>query len=118
MNYQRLGIFAVMLASLIGCDQKPPPPTADQIDQRKQEEMTAEAARQVDLPNITQFTARRMMKMAYEGEDKARPTYSYNYNQFKGCYVPFGGSGNTFGYPLPYRYPDDQPTKVGEQSRL
>lgn len=117
MNYERLGILAVLLTFLVACDQKSSAPTADQIDQKKQERMDAEAARQVDLPNIVNFTARRTMKMLYEGMDKARPTYSYNYNPFKGCYVPFGGSGITFGYPLPYATQMTNPQKLVSNDR-
>lgn len=109
-HYPILGMLAIAAAfTLAACHE---PDTADEIDQAKQEQITAEASKTVDLPNITQFTARRTMKMVYEGEDKAIPTYTYHYNTFRGCYVPFAGTAATFGYPVPGATQMTNPSKV------
>jgi hypothetical protein len=55
----------------------------------------------VRWPNIIHFTVRRIMKMVYEGQDRAVPTYSYHFNAFRNCYAPIAGIASTYGYPVP-----------------
>jgi len=98
------------LLGLTACpDKEPPKPTADQVEQKKQETLLQEASSQVDLPNITQFQEKRTMKMVEELADKAIPTYLYHFNPFKSCYYFIGAS---FGYPIPYATQYTNPQKL------
>jgi hypothetical protein len=101
---------AIIPLLLVSCG--PDVPTADQKDQNSQEDITSEAVRQVPLPTITHFAARRTLKAAYEAEDKQLPTYSYHFSPYHNCYVPLAGDAHTYGYPIPGATQMTNPSKI------
>ena len=69
--------FATMaLAVLVsGCDD-----TIDRRQQRQQEQLQAEADRQVGLPNVTNFTEKKLVATLYELRDRSNlPTFTYTF---------------------------------------
>ena len=109
MRYSIIALAAFL--SLTGC--KADQPSADQKDSAQQETIADEAVRQVPLPTITNFAARRTLKAAYEAEDKQVPTYSYHFSAYHNCYVPLGGDAHTFGYPIPGATQMTNPQVIG-----
>jgi len=67
--------FAVALA---GCaEPSTRAQTADKVEEKKTQQLAAEAARQAGVPNITNFTEKKFMKLIYELRDRELSTYSY-----------------------------------------
>lgn len=104
---KRLVLLSLLLG-LAACND-PPKPSADQIEQRKQETMLSEATSQVDLPSITNFQEKRNLKLVEELADRKVPTYAYLFNPYQGCFVFLGAS---YGYPVPYATQYTNPQKM------
>jgi hypothetical protein len=90
-------LFAIpLIALLAACD--PRPPTSNQIERRKQEELSKQGVETVGFPAIVNFAEKRMMKDIIEKRDQMQPTYTYivdmNGKPHKIC--------DSLGYGLPY----------------
>lgn len=72
---KKLLIIMSCLLIFIGCGKRKV--TADEVMEAKTEKMMTEASRRTGLPNITNFTEKRFVKMLYELRDKEVKTYSY-----------------------------------------
>lgn len=73
----KLILSAVAVASvalLAGCNQ---PPTADQIQNQRQEAVNQQAVMSVGMPTITNFQEKRVLKQIYEQRDAAISTTTY-----------------------------------------
>ena len=73
-------------------------PTSNQIERKKQEELSKQGVESVGFPAITNFAEKRMMKDIIELRDQMKPTYTYivgmNNQLTKVC--------DSLGYGLPY----------------
>jgi len=100
-------------ALLTACGPEPRQPRAQEIEERKQEELNKQAITTVGMPAITNFAEKRMMKDILELRDKMTPTYTYlvsTSNQLtKIC--------DSVGYGLPYATQFTNPQKESDHSR-
>ncbi len=71
------GIFlsVIILTLMVGCNGQRK--DADAVMKEQTEKMVSEASRRVGLPDITNYTEKRFVKMLYELRDKEVTTYSY-----------------------------------------
>ncbi len=94
--------FAVLVVMVFtmgntGCDERP---TSDKIQRQQQEVLLKEATSQVGMPAIKNFRERKLLKDIFELRDQdGLVTYTYVYNDMKGCAVFLGDS---VGYGIPY----------------
>jgi hypothetical protein len=91
---------------LTGCIEDTP--SADQVDTAQQEQQLKQAQQQTGLPNIVNYTEKKLAKMLLELRDEQRiPTYSYISNQ-SGLYFLC----NSIGYGVPYATQITNPEKT------
>ena len=88
------------MLSLAACDERPVQPSADTVQRRQQEAISAQGNATVGMPASTQFAEKRMMKDILEMRDKMVPTITYlpdiNGKLHKMCdSLGFGLSGAT-----------------------
>lgn len=99
-----VGVFAV----LSGCDQSPP--SADQVQNQRQEELDKQAVMSVGMPTINNFAEKRELKQIYEMRDQSITTYSYFIDRdahlHKLC--------DSIGFPIPYSTEYTSPEHIGE----
>jgi hypothetical protein len=109
---KKLALILPLIAVLTACG--PNVPTANQIERRKQEELSKQGVETVGFPAITNFAEKRMMKDIIELRDKMQPTYTYimdmNGRPHKVC--------DSLGYGLPYatQYTNPQARQAGNLS--
>jgi hypothetical protein len=97
--------FTLPLA-LSGCVEDAP--SADQVDTAQQEQQLKQAQQQTGLPNITNYTEKKLAKMLLELRDEQSiPTYSYISNQ-TGLYFLC----NSVGFGVPYATQITNPEKT------
>ena len=92
------------------CDQEP---TADQVDQRRQEYILKEGVREIGMPAIKNFQEKKTLKWILELRDDAKIlNYAYVFSEVSG---KFTFIGKCIGYPLPYatQYTNPQKTVDG-----
>jgi hypothetical protein len=91
-------ILAAMLCAIGLTACNPSPPTSNQIERRKQEELSKQGVETIGFPAIVNFSEKRMMKDIIEMRDQMHPTYTYiidmNGKPHKLC--------DSLGYGLPY----------------
>lgn len=99
--------FAIALPFvLMGCTDTTP--SADQLDTNQQEQQLRQAQQQTGLPNVVNYTEKKLAKMLLELRDEQKiPTYSYISNQ-EGLYFLC----NSIGYGVPYATQLTSPEKV------
>lgn len=104
-------IVAIILPfALMGCVETQL--SADQIDTAQQEQQLRQAQGQTGLPNIVNYTEKKLAKMLLELRDEQKiPTYSYVSNQ-AGLYFLC----NSIGYGIPYSTQITNPEKVESYS--
>ena len=99
----------VLMVSLVSCDYKP---TADEIDQKKQEQSLQEAQRQTGMPAIHNFQEKKLLKQIYELRDNEKiVNYAYLYNEMQGKLVFIG---KCIGYGIPYSTQYSNPERPAE----
>jgi len=110
---KKLAIVAALAATfaLAGCDD--PVPNSDQIQNKKQEELSKQGVESVGLPAIHNFQEKRLMKDILELRDKPNlVTYAYiidlNGHTHKVC--------DSIGYGLPYSTQYTNPQRVAHSS--
>ena len=92
-----------------GCDDTKHP-TADETAQRQQEQLTSESNRQSGMPNITNFTLKKQLKMIMEECDKEKLIcYVYSYSEMTG---KFRFISRCIGYGVPYAAQYTNPAQV------
>jgi len=99
--------------ALSACAPTERQPTADEIQNRKQEEMSKQGVESVGLPAIKNFQEKRLMKDILEMRDDPKlATYTYtqdmNGHVHKIC--------NSIGYGLPYATQYTSPQKESDHS--
>jgi hypothetical protein len=103
---KKFSLIFLVPALLGGCAVSGP--TADQVDSRQQEAQLKQAQQQTGLPNITNYTEKKLAKMLLELRDEQKiPTYSYISNQ-TGLYFLC----NSLGYGIPYATQITNPEKI------
>jgi hypothetical protein len=107
-------LIALVLATsamIAGCG-KAPQPTSQQIENRKQEELSKQAITSVGMPAVVNFAEKRMMKDIIEMRDQMVPTYTYivsKDNQYKKVC-------DSIGFGLPYATQYTNPQKEADYS--
>jgi len=104
----------ILVLSLIGlltaCGEHSP--TSQEIENKKQEELSKQAITSVGMPAVVNFAEKRMMKDIIELRDKMQPTYTYvmdmNGRYHKIC--------DSLGYGLPYATQFTNPQKEADYS--
>lgn len=100
-------IVAIATLSLTACNVEK---GAEQKQREATQKITAEADRQIGMPDIVNFQERRLAKQILEMRDTEIATHSYIKNELKGCLVYLGAS---IGYGLPYAVQFTNPEKRG-----
>ena len=106
----KIAIFAALAATftLAGCSESEYTPSSDQIQNRKQEEISKQGVESVGLPAIKNFQEKRLMKDILEMRDNPKLT-TFTYTQdMNGRYHKFCDS---IGYGLPYSTQYTSPEK-------
>jgi hypothetical protein len=102
-------LIVLSLFALIGCDR---PPTSDEVQQVKQEQITMQAVQSVGMPAITHFAEMRMAKDIIELRDQNVATITYlvgmNNQLQKLC--------NSVGFGLPYATQFTNPQRMAYNS--
>lgn len=94
----RKRMMAVLLVTMV-CGCTPVPPSSERQQAQETAQMQAEAHAQVGMPDILNWTERRLMKDILELRDEPQlPTYTYIVNM-QGQLLPLCQS---LGYGLPY----------------
>jgi hypothetical protein len=101
-----LSFLALILAS---CDAS----NSDQITSDRQEASLMNATSKIGMPSITNFRELRMVNKILEDRDKTTITFTYIFNEYKGCFVYIGPS---IAYPVPYATQRTSPQKVQKTS--
>ena len=103
-----LTLSALSVLSLIACDTRPP--SSDQVQQQRTEQLTKEAVNSVGIPAITNFREMRLLKDIYELRDQdGLTTYTYTFAEVSGKLTFFCTS---VGYPVPYATQFSNPEKI------
>ena len=106
MNKFILGGFLVGCLALSACDEQRP--SADEVQQHAQEQISEQGNQSVGMPAITNFAEKRLMKTILEMRDDPKLT-TFTYTQdmngklHKRC--------NSIGYGLPYATQYTNPQK-------
>lgn len=91
-------LAAGLILALCGDDCSGGSPTSDQVQNKKQEQLSLQAVESVGLPAITNFAEKRLLKEIYELRDTAITTTTYivdlNGKLHKFC--------DSVGYGIPY----------------
>lgn len=100
-----VGSFILAAVAITGCEIT----TVDHQQQVQQEQLLAEADREVGLPKITHFTEKKLLSMLYEMRDQASlPTWTY--------YLDMHGKRHllcrSIGYGMPYATQFSNPQKI------
>jgi hypothetical protein len=107
-------LFAMVCAVglLTACGPAPRQYTSQEIENKKQEELSKQAITTVGMPAVVNFAEKRMMKDIIELRDKMQPTYTYlvgtNNQLTKLC--------DSLGYGLPYATQYTNPQKEADYS--
>jgi len=100
-------------AALTACSPEPRQPTADELQNRKQEEMSKQGVESVGLPAIKNFQEKRLMKDILEMRDNPNlRTYTYT-QDMNGRFHKICDS---IGYGLPYATQYTSPQKESDHS--
>ena len=99
-----LGLIGALLG-VSGCVESEP--SVDAIERAQQEQQLRQAQAQTGLPNLVNYTEKKLAKLLVELRDEQVPTYSYISNQ-TGLYFVC----NSIGYGIPYATQVTNPEKV------
>ena len=104
---KKLFVFALVGVSLTfgGCVETES--IVDSVDRAQQEQQLRQAQAQTGLPNLTNYTEKKLAKLLVELRDEQVPTYSYISNQ-TGLYFIC----NSIGYGIPYSTQVTNPEKI------
>lgn len=92
-------LACVSLLSLGACTEPTYAPTGEQVDRQQTQQLQAEAAKEVGLPNITNFTEKKLaVKLAELRDQPNLATYTY----VQGLDGRLICLGRSIGYGLPY----------------
>lgn len=84
-------------------------PSADKVDQQRQEQLLKEGQAEAGLPAIHNFQEKKMVKMLYELRDNPNLiNYAYTFSEVTGKYTFFG---KCVGYGIPYSTQYSNPEK-------
>jgi len=97
----------------IACDDAPSTPTGDQIQQKQEARLTMEASAETGMPNIKNFRERKLLKDIFEMRDQNITTYTYVYNDMRGCMAFLG---NSIGFGIPYATQYTNPNYIAKEN--
>jgi hypothetical protein len=104
-----LMLIVVLGLTIVGCSEEN---SSDSKQSSQQEKILKEATNQTGMPNISNFTERKMMKDILELRDKSNLiTYVYTQNQMDGKWVY---QGKAIGFGLPYSTEYTNPEKIAD----
>ena len=97
----------ILSLTIASCDYQP---SADEIDQQKQESALKEAQAQAGMPGIHNYQEKKTLKMIYEMRDNEKLIcYAYLFNELNGKLIFIG---KCLGYGIPYSTQYSNPEKV------
>lgn len=103
--------FLFLAVLFVACDHNSVALSADDAQAAATDRLTAEAQRQVGMPNIVNFTERKFTKMIMELRDSEMTTYTY--------IVDMHGKRHflceSVGYGIPYSVQFTNPNKIVNQ---
>lgn len=100
-------LAAIMMLSLCSCDETS---DAENKQQAATDKSLSQMNNQLGMPNITNFTEKKLLKHIYELRDKSNLIcYAYTLNQYDGKLVY---QGKCLGYGLPYSTEYTNPQKA------
>jgi hypothetical protein len=110
-RYIKIFIFAVIMIITVillsSCDSTP---SVDNQIAKQQELQQRDQNNQIGLPDIKNWTEKKLMKYVYELRDNAKLIcYAYTRNDYTGKYVY---EGRCMGYGLPYATQYSNPEKI------
>jgi len=95
---------------LIGCNDSPKQTDTDKEQAKLTAALTAEASKQVGMPNVANFQERKLMKMIMELRDKENLVcYAYIIAKYSGEKIFLG---KCIGFGLPYSVQFTNPQRV------
>jgi predicted small lipoprotein YifL len=97
------------LTAITGCGNSLANVDVDKLESAQQEQQLRQAQSQTGLPNIVNYTEKKLAKLLVELRDEQVPTYSYISNQ-TGLYFIC----NSVGYGIPYATQVTNPEKLQE----
>jgi hypothetical protein len=101
-----LGLLTFFIFTLESCEVTP---TADKIDQQRQETLQKEGQAQIGMPDIHNFQEKKMVKLLYELRDNPNTiNYVYTFSEVSGKNVYLG---KCIGYGIPYSTQFSNPEK-------
>lgn len=107
MKKFKIALAISMIAILSSCDDRP---SADQIDKNRQDVLLQEASKQVGIPNIVNFTEKKLLKTALELRDNPNMiNYEYVFSEGTGKYTYLG---RCVGFGIPYSTEYTNPQKI------
>ena len=99
---------AFIMLFITSCETSPP--SADQIDQHKQEILQSQGVAQAGMPNIDKFTELKLVNLIYSLRDNpALINYCYLQAEMTGKLIYIG---KCTGYPIPYSTQRSNPSKL------
>lgn len=108
-------LFCAITFCVLKADSCLNQPSADQIDQQRQEKLQKEGSSQVGMPGIHNFQEKKMVKMLYELRDNPNlVNYAYLFSEVSGKYIYFG---KCVGYGIPYSTQFSNPQKLDDESQ-
>lgn len=102
-----LGFASIAALVLAGCYETEA--RTDNLQAKQTEKLTAEAQRQVGMPNITNFQERKLMKQILELRDKENLVCYAYLTSLEGKLVYFG---KCIGFGLPYSVQYTNPQRI------
>ena len=111
-RFSRMALVAILsiglFSCLAGCEPDHRQPSADQVMQRQQEQLSAAGNAKVGMAAVQNFQEKQLMKLIIEVRDTALTTYTYT-QDMNGRYHKLCDS---VGYGLPYATQFTSPSKV------
>jgi hypothetical protein len=109
MKHKLIFVIIVLVMLLPLCLKTTP--SSDKVAEQQSEQIFQEAAKQLGLPNITNFQQKKTLKMIFELCDQADLIrYAYVYSDYNGQFVYMGKCA---GYGIPFSAQYTNPEKIG-----
>lgn len=102
-------IIVLLPFLLVGCDEEQS--STDAVQRSQTERMVAEAQRQVGMPNIVNFTERKLAKRILETRDAELRTWTYIVDMHGQLHF----LTESIGYGLPYSVQFTNPERIAHQ---
>lgn len=105
-----VAVLAVIITGMGQANSCGGPPSSDQVQQQRTEQLTKEAVNAVGIPAVTNFREMRLLKDIYELRDQdGLTTYTYTFSEMTGKLTFFCTS---VGYAIPFATQFSNPEKI------